>query len=192
MLHGVTYHLRNPSRHFEKQPKSFMAVIFGASVGRAPQNEVDVQYDVVGKNSAAFTLGDPITVVSGKALVAGNSDTVIGFAVKTQTMPSDNVGNANIAPGYVEVDTNMLYLMGTNTDLTNTATNFGNYCSLTANTTGTVQVDASNTARTTVDRVVAIAQVDPFNEGGSGSGSGLRTVLVRFVKTPYTNVAITA
>lgn len=169
-----------------------MAVIFGASVANSPQNEVDINYDVIGKNSAAFTLGDPLTIASGVALVAGNSDTVIGVAVKTQTMAANNVGTTNVTPGYIAIDTNLLYLMGTNTDLTSTAANFGNYCNLTANTSGTVQVDGSNVARTTVDRVVAIDQVDPFNEGGSGSGSGLRTVLVRFVKTPYTNVAITA
>lgn len=169
-----------------------MAVIHGASVAERPNNESNIQYDIIGTNSTAFTLGDPITVASNKALVAGNSDTIVGIIVKTQTMPSDNVGNANIAPGYFQVDDQTVYLMGTNTDLTNTATNFGNYCNLTANTTGTVQVDASNVARTTVDRVVIIEEVDPFNEGGTGSGSGLRTVLVRFVKTPWTNIAITA
>lgn len=161
-------------------------------MANSPQNEVDINYDVVGKNSAAFTLGDPLTIASGVALVAGNSDTVIGIAVKTQTMAANNVGTVNVTPGYIAVDTNLLYLMGTNTDLTSTQVNFGNYCALTGNTTGTVQVDGSNVARTGADRVVVIDQVDPFNEGGSGSGSGLRTVLVRFVKTPYTNVSITS
>ena len=169
-----------------------MAVIYGAWEQQKPNNESNIQYNIIGKNSAAFTLGDPITVASNVALVAGNSDTIVGIAVKTQTMASTNVGGANVAPGYLQVDDQTVYLMGTNTDLTNTATNFGNYCALTANTTGTVQVDASNVARTTVDRVVVIDKVDPFNEGGTGSGSGLRTVLVRFVKTPYTNVSITA
>lgn len=162
------------------------------SLASSPTNESNIEYDILGTNSAAFTLGDPITVASNKALVAGNSDTIIGFAVKTVTMDSNNIGHANVSPGYHPIQTNDLYLMGTNTDLTSTAANFGSYCNLTANTTGTVQVDASNTARTTVDRVVSIIVVDPFNEGGSGSGSGLRTVLVRVVKTPYTNVSITA
>ncbi len=169
-----------------------MAVIYGASVAQSPQNEVNVQYDILGKNSAAFTVGDPITIASNVALVAGNSDTVIGFAVKTQTMAADNLTVAKVTPGYVPVETNMLYLMGTNTDLTSTAANFGAYCALTGNTTGTVQVDGSNLAQTTSNRVVVIDKVDPFNEGGTGAGSGLRTVLVRFVKTPYNNVAITS
>ncbi len=170
-----------------------MAVIYGASVAQSAQNPVNVLYDIIGKNSAAFTVGDPITVVSGRALVAGNSDTVVGIVVKTQTMATNNLAaGTNVAPGYIPVDNDTLFLMGVNTDLTNTATNFGNYCALTANTTGTVQVDGSNVAQTTSNRVVAIQVVDPFNEGGTGSGSGLRTVLVRFVKTPYTNVTITA
>ncbi len=148
-----------------------MAVIYGASVAQSAQNPVNVLYDIIGKNSAAFTVGDPIT----------------------QTMATNNLAaGTNVAPGYIPVDNDTLFLMGVNTDLTNTATNFGNYCALTANTTGTVQVDGSNVAQTTSNRVVAIQVVDPFNEGGTGSGSGLRTVLVRFVKTPYTNVTITA
>lgn len=166
-----------------------MAVIYGGSVASSPTMDNNIEYDVLGKNSAAFTVGDPLTVVSNRALVAGNSDTIIGFNVKTQTMGSANV---TIAPGYLPVQTNALYLMGVNTDLTSTAANYGAYCNLTANTTGTVQVDGSNLARTTVDRVVSVIVVDPFNEGGTGSGSGLRTVLVRVVKTPFTNVAITA
>ncbi len=158
----------------------------------SPTNESNLEYDIVGTNSAAFTVGDPITVASNLALVAGNSDTIIGFAAKTQTMAANNVGTVNVAPGYHPIQTNDLYLMGTNTDLTSTQINFGDYCSLTANTTGIVQVNASNIARTGSDRVVSIVVVDPFNEGGSGAGSGLRTVLVRVVKTPYTNVAITS
>ena len=169
-----------------------MAVIYGASVEKSPTNGVNIQYDIVGANSAAFTVGDPITISSGQAIVAGNSDTVVGIAVKTQTMTSTNATVAKVTPGYIPVDNDTIFLMGTNTDLTNTATDFGAYCSLTANTTATVQVNSSNIVRTGSDRVVSIEQVDPFNEGGSCSGSGLRTVLVRFVKTPYTNISITS
>lgn len=169
-----------------------MATIYGGSLASSPTNESNIEYDVVGKNSAAFTVGDPITVASGNALVAGNSDTIVGFAVKTVTMASTNETVAKVAPGYLPISTNALYLMGTNTDLTSTAVDFGKYCSLTGNTTGTVQVATANTARVTSDRVVSIIVVDPFSEGGSGAGSGLRTVLVRVVKTPYTNVAITS
>ncbi len=158
----------------------------------SPTNESNLEFDIVGKNSAAFTVGDPITVVSGLALVAGNSDTVIGFCAKTVTMAANNVGTVNVQPPYHPIQTNDLYLMGTNTDLTSTQVNYGNYCALTGNTTGIVQVDGSNVAQTTINRVVSIIVVDPFNEGGTGSGSGLRTVLVRVVKTPFTNVSITA
>ena len=166
-------------------------LVYGLSLAEATTMDDNFEYDVLGTNSAAFTLGDPITVASNLALVAGNSDAVIGFAVKTQTMTSTNVGTANVQPGYHPIQENELYLMGTNTDLTSTAANFGQYCNLTANTTGTVQVNASNLARTGADRVVQIVTVDPFNEGGTGAGSGLRTVLVRVVKTPYSNVGIT-
>lgn len=169
-----------------------MAVIYGGSVASSPTKEVNVSYDVIGKNSAAFTVGDPLTVASNNALVAGNSDAILGFAVKTQTMSSSNVTVAKVAPGYLPIDPQALYLMGVNTDLTSTASNFGAYCALTANTTAIVQIDGSNLARTGADRVVSIVVVDPFNEGGTGSGSGLRTVLVRVVKTPYSNVSITS
>jgi len=167
-------------------------LVYGLSLASSPTNEDNIEYDVIGTNSAAFTVGDPITIASNLALVAGNSDSIIGFAVKTQTMTSTNNGTANVAPGYHPIQTNDLYLMGSNTDLTSTAANFGAYCALTANTTGTVQVNSANLAQTGANRVVTIVAVDPFNEGGTGSGSGLRTLLVRVVKTPYSNVSITS
>ncbi len=169
-----------------------MSIIYGASVIRNNVAEVDINYDAIGKNSEAFTIGDPVTIASGQLRRAGNSETIVGYATKTVTMTADNVTVAKVTPGYVPVSEGALYLMGSNTDLTGNATNPGNYCALTGNTTGAVQIDGSNLARTTVDRVVEIVQVDPFNEGGTGAGSGLRVAVVRIVKTPYTNVAITA
>jgi hypothetical protein len=71
------------------------------------------------------------------------------------------------------------------------ATKLGTYYKLTAATTGTVQIDNSG-ATTGASRVVEIVEVDPFNYGSTGAGSGLRMAVVRFVKTPYTNVTITA
>ena len=164
--------------------------IYGAIHISSPFNEENVEYDYLGTNSAALTAGDPLTVTSNHLLVAGNSDPVVGIAVKTQTLTSSNVGTANVSPGYIPIGQNDLFLMGCNTALTSTAANAGSYCKLTANTTATVQVDTSNTARTGADRVVQIMKVDPFNEGGATNG--LLKVIVRFVKTPYTNLEITS
>ncbi len=69
-----------------------------------------------------------------------------------------------------------------------TGTDVGTYYKLTANTTGTVQVDVANGAQTTTSRVVMIKSVDPQGIGGTGAGSGLRQCVVVFVKK-FTDVA---
>lgn len=168
-----------------------MAVINGASVVQENRNETDVRYDIIGKNSEVFAVGDPVTVASGVLKVAGATDTIVGYAVKAQTMASNNQTVAPIVyPGYVPVDNNTIFLMGSNGDFTGNATDAGTYYKLTG-TTGAVQVDQASGVQTGANRIVEIVKVDPFGDGGSGSGSGLRTLFVRFVKTPYTNVQIT-
>ena len=166
-------------------------VIYGASIYRGRVAEQNIAYDAIGKNSEAFTIGDPVTIASGLLSVAGTTNTVVGIAVKTQTMASNNQTVAKVTPGYIPINTDDLYLMGSTADFTGNATDGGTYYCLTAATTGTLRVDNAG-ANTGASRVVEIIQVDPFNIGGTGASSGLRQVVVKIVKTPYTNVTITA
>jgi len=167
-----------------------MAVIYGATVYNASQDGVNFNQDIIGKNSEAFTTGDPVTYSSGLLVVAGTTNGIAGIAVKTATMSGSNAGTsgAREKPLYIPVDEDTVFLMGTNSDLTGNATDVGTYYKLTANTTGTVQVDVANSAQTTTSRVVMIKEVDPLQVGGTGAGSGLRQCLVVFVKK-FTDVA---
>jgi len=160
------------------------ATLYGVRKWRTPTDEENYNYDSVGKNSEAYTLGDPLTLSSGQLIVAGTTNSIVGVAVKTQTMASTNVGGANVRPGYIPVDEQTQFLMGTNADLTGDATDIGTYYKLTANTTNTVQVDVTNGVQTTTSRVVMIKKVDPYSEGGTGAGSGLRKCIVVFVRKP--------
>jgi hypothetical protein len=168
-------------------------VIYGASLYQSEANETDIRYDAIGDNSEAFTAGDPVTIESGGTLaVAGTTAAtgIVGVAVKTQTMASNNETVAKVCPGYIPIRSNDIYLMGTTADAV-VLTGPGTYYCLSAATTGTLQVDNAG-ANTGASRVVEVVKVDPQNIGGTGASSGLRQVLVRFVKTPYTNVTITA
>jgi hypothetical protein len=78
--------------------------------------------------------------------------------------------------------------MGTNSDLTDNATNYGTFYSVTGST-GAQLVDTNGGVKTTTSRQVMIVKVDPRGVGGSGSGSGLREVLVKFVRIPEFNGA---
>ncbi len=162
-------------------------IIYGASLYKSAGNEADIQYDVIGKNSEAFTVGDPLTITSGALLVAGTTDPVVGIATKTVTMASNNQTVAKVTPGYIPIKSDDIYLMGCNTDLTGNTTDGGTYYKLISAATGAMQVNTAG-VQTTTSRVVEIVEVDPQNIGGSGSGSGLRQALVRFVKTPYTGI----
>ena len=168
-----------------------MATINGAYVWQELSQPSNIRYDVLGKNSVAYTVGDPVKISSGVLDVAGTTDTVVGVAVKTQTMASTNQTVAKIYPGYIPADPTTIFLMGTNGDMTGNATDGGTFYKLTTATTNTVQVDQASGAQTGANRVVEIVKVDPYNVGGSGAGSGLRQVLVRFIKTPYSNIQIT-
>lgn len=168
-----------------------MASIVGATVVRENRNESDINYDAFGKNSEVITRNDPLTIQSGILSVPTAVQTIVGVAVKTATMTSDNQTVAKVTPGYIPAMPATLFLMGTNKDLTGNGTDGGTYYCL-SGTTGAVVVDVSTGAVTGASRVVEIVEVDPNNIGGTGSGSGLRQVVVRFVKTPYENVTITA
>lgn len=168
-----------------------MGTIFGATLQQSPQAEADLRYDVIGKNSEVFTSGDLVTVSSGVLQVASATSQIVGVVVKTQTMSSNNATVAKVQPGYIPTNPANVYLMGSNGDFTGTATDAGTYYKITG-TTGAQQVDQASGVQTTTSRVVEILEVDPFNEGGTGAGSGLRKVTVRIVKSDNFNVPTSA
>jgi hypothetical protein len=165
-------------------------VLYGATPYNPNDAELDLNYDAVGKNSEAFTNGDPVYYISGQLAVAGTTQAIAGVVAQTVTMSSTNAvaAGTGVAPGYFPVSEDTVFLMGTNADLTGNATDVGTFYKLTANTTGTVQVDVANGVQTTTSRVVMIKKVDPQGLGGTGAGSGLRQCLVVFVKK-WTDVA---
>jgi hypothetical protein len=156
--------------------------LYGAFVGKIPTNEQNLSYDVIGKNSEVFTYGDVVTVDAAHgAKVAGATDTVYGaYAGSTQTMSATNETVAFVKPAIVPIDQDMEFLMGTNADLS-VLTGPSTYFKLTG-TTGVQQVDVTSGAQTTTSRVVMCTKVDPNGIGGTGSGSGLRQGLFKFVK----------
>jgi hypothetical protein len=164
-----------------------MAVLYGAQVYQEGGNPSNARYDVIGNNSEVFHVGDIVSTSGGDLIVAGVTDVVFGVALKTQTMASDNETVAKICPGFTEGQPDTIFLMGSNGDFAGNATDVGTYYKLTG-ATGAQQVDQASGVQTTTSRIVEIVKVDPRGLGGTGSGSGLREVLVRFVKTPFTNV----
>ena len=164
-------------------------IIYGAEVFRTGGNELNYFSDAFGKNSEVFADGDLVSLSSGLLLVG--TSPVVGVVAKTATMTSTNATVAKVSPSYVPVNDETLFLMGTNSDLTGNGTDAGTYYTVTG-VTGTQQVNVSKGVVTGALRTVEIVEVDPFNEGGTGSGSGLRQCVVRILKTPYSNVSITS
>lgn len=164
-----------------------MATIFGATVFQEGGNPSNIRYDTLGKDSEVFAPGDVVGVTSGVLLVAVATGGIVGVAQKTQTMGGTN---DTVYPPYIPVTDTTIFLMGTNSDLTDNETNGGTYYNI-SGATGATTVDVTAGLATGVLRAVEIVKVDPLGIGGSGSGSGLRNVLVRFVRTPYTNVLTT-
>lgn len=163
------------------------ATLYGARVFRVPaEGTINYQKDAFGKNSEVFAENDIVGLTSGDLAV--QTTTSVGVVTKTQTMASDNVTVAKVAPLYIPLYPSTLFLMGTNSDLTSNATDAGTYYKITG-ATGAQQVDVAAGAQTTTQRSVEIVQVDPFDIGGTGAGSGLRMCVVRFLKTPYYNIS---
>jgi len=154
----------------------------GAYLSRTFSGQQEVVQYAVGKNSEAFTVGDPVYFISGQLAVAGTTQALAGVAVQTVTMASNNVGGANVKVGYIPAEEGTVFRMTGNGDFTNTATDQGTFYKLSANTTNTVQVDQANGVQTTTSRNVMIVSVDPDGVGGTGAGNGARQVEVIFVK----------
>jgi hypothetical protein len=164
------------------------ATLYGARLWQSDGNEPELRYDALGKNSEVFAQNDIVSFSAGEILVATTA--IVGVVVKTDTMTATNTTVAKVYPGFIPIYDDQLWLMGTNSDLSNNHTNAGTYYTITG-ATGAQQVKVSVGVTTTTDRVVEIVKVDPYNEGGSGAGSGLRKCVVRILKTPYTNITAT-
>lgn len=156
--------------------------IYGAQPGQNPYNEVNLSYDVIGKNSEQFTYGDIVTVdASNGAKVAGATDSVYGvYAGNGVTMAANNQTVGKVTPPLIPYDTDTEFLMGTNSDLS-ALTSPSSYYKITG-TTGVQQVDVASGVQTTTNRVVMCTKVDPNGVGGTGAGSGLRQGLFKFVR----------
>ena len=158
-----------------------MATLYGARVFQENSKDSNIRYDVIGDNSEVLAIGDPVYINSTNELdIYTGTVAILGVAVKSQTLASDNETVAKVRPGFIPA-ADTIFLMGTNSDLTNNATDVGKFYKLTG-ATGAVQVDVSAGVTTGNARIVQIVRVDPREVGGTGAGSGLREVLVRFVK----------
>ena|ERR1035437_7637410 len=164
-----------------------MAVtLYGAQLDKATSADSNAQYDVIGKTSEVIAAGDVLSMVSGVLLVtAAATQAVAGVAITPSTAAQND---ATKYIGFIPADENYTWLMGTNSDLTDNKTDYGTFYGITG-ATGAQQVNVSGSVTTTTSRQVMIVKVDPFKIGGSGAGSGLRQVLVKFIRTPEFNGA---
>jgi hypothetical protein len=165
-----------------------MATLYGARLWQSDGGEPELRYDALGKNSEVFAQNDIVGLSSGELLVATSA--VVGVVVKTETMSATNTTVAKVYPAFIPVYDDQLWLMSTDADLTNNHTDGGTYYTITG-ATGAQLVSVDGGVATTTNRTVEIVKVDPYNEGGTGAGSGLRKCLVRILKTPYTNITAT-
>jgi hypothetical protein len=172
-------------------------LIYGAKLNQSGGHQPTLRYDTLGKNSEVFACNDIVSISDDAGALSVETDwvattTCVGVIAKAQTMESDNetATDHKVYPAYIPIYDDQIWLMGTNSDLTDNHTNAGTYYNITGGT-GAQQVDVSGGVSSTTLRCVEIVKVDPFNEGGSGAKSGLRTVLVRILKTPYSNITAT-
>ncbi len=159
-------------------------ILYGAQVATSPNNPTNTDGGrVIGDNSEVFTANDIVTIEvgSGTLVVAGASSDIYGVVLKTQTMGASNeTVQPIIKPICFVADQSYEWIMGTNVDLDPLAS-LGQYYAITG-TTGIQQVDVSGGAMTGTARQVICTAVDPNQLGGTGSGSGLRQGLFKFVK----------
>ena len=118
-------------------------------------------------------------------MIDAATESVAGVVAKAQTMGSTN---DTVYPAFIPAQLDDVYLMGTNSDLTDNETNYGTFYGITGST-GAQLVNVSGGVTTTTSRQVMIVKVDPFGIGGTGSGSGLRQCLVKFVRITQFNGA---
>jgi hypothetical protein len=156
--------------------------LYGAQQGTSPNNPTNTDGGrVIGKNSEVFTANDVVSIDNTNGLlVAGATSDIYGVVLKSQTMGASNQTVTKVTPMCFVVDQSYEWLMGTNSDLS-PLTSVGQYYAITG-TTGIQQVDVNGGAMTGTARQLICTQVDPYQVGGTGSGSGLRQGLFKFVK----------
>jgi len=175
--------------------------LYGFSLYKSPTNSANEEYPIIGANSEAFTVGDPVVMLSGFAhTLADNNATalastvpVIGIASKTVTMASTNQTSAKVAVPYVPVDQRYTFLAGADGELSLT-THPGLFFTLWTGGTGSIPVTGqflgvvatSATALYAATTPVLCVGVDPFGEGTTGVGGGSRKGLFRFVRSQET------
>ena len=105
-----------------------MAVLYGARLWNEAYGtgSPDYRYDVIGNNSEDFDTGDPVSVSGGDLIVYSGTSAIVGVAVKDQTLTSDNETVLKVKPGFISSEDHV-FLMGTNSDLTDDATDYGKY-----------------------------------------------------------------
>ncbi len=161
-------------------------ILYGAQLVQSQNNEFNARYDVIGATSEVVATGDLLTVESGTLeVVDAATETIAGVALAPVTAAQDD--GTKYVP-FIPADENYVFLMGTNSDLTGNSTDYGTFYGITG-ATGVQQVNVSGGVTTTTSRQVMIVKVDPFKIGGTGSGSGLRQCLVKFVRIPQFNGA---
>ena len=155
-------------------------ILYGANCTTSPNNPINTDGGrVTGQNSAVFTANDLVSVTTTGLEVATPSTDIYGVVLKSQTMGASNQTVNLVKPICFVADQSYEWLMGTNVDLDPLAS-VGQYYKITG-TTGIQQVDVSGGAMTGTARQVVCTAVDPQQLGGSGSGSGLRQGLFKFV-----------
>lgn len=101
--------------------------------------DVPVEASVLGKNSAAFAVADPVTIDSDGLLIVATAGTkIIGYAVEAVTMASDNETVAKKMPKFIPALPGVL--MQYTADQACTQTDVGAYADL-SGTTGAIQVN---------------------------------------------------
>jgi hypothetical protein len=101
--------------------------------------DVAIEASVLGLNSAAFAVADPVTIdANGLLIVATAGDKVLGFSVEAITMAADNQTVAKIKPKFIPA--NQAVLMQYTSDQACTQTDVGAYADL-VGTTGAIQMN---------------------------------------------------
>jgi len=140
----------------------------------------------IGSNSTVYSKGDVVAQEGGQLVLKGatSSPGIVGVVLRTQTMSDTNITVAKVYPRYIDVTQKELsFLMGCNTDMTAISSVGLTFAIHSDGTTAIQQVDTSVVLGSGLtDAEVICLEVDPQAEGGSGSGSGLRQGVFRFVK----------
>lgn len=159
--------------------------LYGFALYESPTNPANEYYPQIGKNSEAFTLGDPVVndATHGAKVMSGATLAVLGIAAKTVTMASTNETVALVKVPLIPVDQDYTFLAGTNADMA-TLTTVGLAFQIANSVTGQALVDISSGDKSATSAAVVVCLgVDPRQLGGTGIGSGAREGLFKFIKT---------